>query len=103
MKAFDLLEDEDGDLAIDAVAGDLVIGLSDKQHIRDIIVSFIGYWKQFPQIGVGIDSYVSSSGKQQEIQRLAQLQLQGDGYDVKTIVAIQEPDGNFNLKIDAQR
>jgi len=37
-------------------AGDFAIGESDNQHLYDIINSFPGWWKQFPQVGVGIQT-----------------------------------------------
>ena len=51
------------------VNGDFAIAESDNQHLYDIINSFPGWWKEFPQVGVGIQNYVNSSGKQQELSR----------------------------------
>src|ERR1700744_3188772 len=78
--AYDIQLDDTGDLLF--ANGDLVTGLSDEQHIQDTINAFPGWWKEFPADGVGIISYLKSSGKQQQLARNVQLQLQADGYTV---------------------
>lgn len=82
MEASDFLLDKDGDLMINPNTGDFQIGLSDDQHIQDIIESFPGWWKEFPSIGVGILQYLNSSGQEQQIERSIKLQLTADGYEV---------------------
>jgi hypothetical protein len=61
--------------------GDLVIGESDYQHIRDTINGHPGWDKEFPTDGVGASSYVNGSGVEQTLQRSIKLQLALDGYD----------------------
>ncbi len=84
-------------------AGDFAIAESDNQHLYDIINSFPGWWKEFPQVGVGIISYVNSSGKQQELSRNILVQLEADGYTVNNLIVSQLPNGTFTIETDAAR
>jgi hypothetical protein len=97
----DFLEDEDGDLMIKD--GDLVIGYSDQQHIKDIITANVGWWKQFPQVGVGVMSYLNSSGKQQEIERSVRIQLTADGYIVGNPKVKYDVEGTLTIEPNAER
>lgn len=90
MIAQDFLLDENYDLLI--TGGDFVIGASDNQHIQDIIQSYIGWWKQFPLVGVGIQSFVNSNGQDQALSRSIQIQLQSDGFTVQSPQVIINPD-----------
>jgi hypothetical protein len=102
MIAKDFLFDDDEDLRIEN--GDLVIGDSDAQHIQDIIMSGPGWYKEFPAMGVNARIYLGSSGKEQELQRSIQLNLQSDGYRANMVRVKQNPNGTFEVsKIDATR
>jgi hypothetical protein len=101
--AKDLKLDEDGDLYIDPATGDLKIDFSDKQHIKDIINSNIGWYKQFPLVGVGIQYYLNSSGLQQQLEREIRLQLTADGYSVERPKITNNPDGTFTIEPNAVR
>lgn len=76
----DYLCGSDGDLLISN--GDFVVGISDEMHIEDTIKSDVGYWKENPQDGVGIDKYIKSTGQEQVLARSIKLQLENDGYTV---------------------
>ena len=102
MAAFsDFLLDDDGDILIQN--GDFVIGLSDENHIQDLIESFVGWWKEFPSVGVGIKQYQGSAGKEQEIEQSIKLQLQKDGYNISLVRVTPNPDSTFNIQCDATR
>jgi len=77
----DFIVDSNGDLEIQN--GDFVVGLSDFQHIQDIIYSFAGEWKQFPLVGVGIQQYLKSQNASDAVNSIKQ-QLQSDGYSLST-------------------
>ncbi len=79
MEFTDFQQDSEGDLLI--TNGDWTMGLSDQQNIQDIIEAFPGWWKQFPQLGVGIRSYVKG-GDVQELEQRILIQLTGDGFKV---------------------
>lgn len=65
---------------IKIVDNDFVYELSDKQHIEDTIKSYPLYWKQYPTDGVGVNSYVGSTGQTQKLMGEIKRQLQNDGY-----------------------
>ena len=97
----DFLLDADGDLLIQN--GDFVIGLSDEDHMQDLIESFVGWWKEYPAVGVGIKQYQASAGQEQVIERNIKLQLQGDGYDIAIVRVTPTSDSKFNIQIDGTR
>lgn len=78
----DFLLDEDGDLLIQN--GDFVVGPSDVQHVEDIIQSFLGEWKQFPFVGVGLLQYIKSEDGQKAVTSIKE-QLQADGYSLTSV------------------
>lgn len=63
-------------------SGDFKILPSDDQNIGDIVRSYPGEWKQFPEIGAGIGDYLNSSGKSQEAARKITVNLSADGFVV---------------------
>ena len=89
-KAKDIrFDDASGDLFINPLSGDFEIAESDTKHVEDIIQSFVGDWKQFPLLGVGIIRYSSSTSKLQSLLRNINVQLKGDGFKLDK-VSIQE-------------
>ena len=74
----DIAVDENGDL--DISSGDLNFVPSDNYHIQDIIYSYAGFWRNAPQIGVGIYDYIESQNKDQQLTQNITLQLKSDGY-----------------------
>jgi len=83
--------------------GDFVVDYSDKQHLKDIIYSAPNWYKEFPQLGVNIQYYLSGAGIGAELTRNVQLQLNSDGYTVNTIKFNQDTSGNYILTTDAER
>tara|TARA_R110002020_G_scaffold72109_1_gene185568 strand:+ start:3840 stop:4142 length:303 start_codon:yes stop_codon:yes gene_type:complete len=77
---------ENNDIYIDPVKGDFLITESDTQHVQDIINSFVGWWKEFPTIGVGIKKYLGASGGVQVVKRAIKIQLKSDGYRTDKII-----------------
>jgi len=71
---------EDNDLFIDSNTGDFAITQSDTQHVQDIINSWVGWWKEFPTLGVGISQYLGRSGGIQLTKRAIMVHLKSDGY-----------------------
>ena len=87
--------DDDGDLLF--VNGDLVIKESDQQHVADTINAHVGWWKEFPNDGVGISDFTNSAGSAQQLSRKIKIELNKDGYKVDN--PIIEFDANGKLKI----
>ena len=83
--------------------GDFVISDSDQQHIQDIFESEPGFWKEHPLIGVAINTYLKSSGKEQEIQVNGAIQLKSDVYQDVTVDASYTSDGTLNIATNAVR
>ncbi|MFB6456580.1 hypothetical protein ACE38W_15015 [Chitinophaga sp. Hz27] len=81
--------------------GDFVIGESDEQHIMDTINGFPGWWKENPVDGVGISSYLNSSGQEQSIARAIKLQLSSDGYRVDSPTISYGDDGRLIINPNA--
>ena len=78
----DILQDSTGDIYINPNTNDFDFGASDVNHINDIIVSFPGWWKQFPSLGVGVMAYLKGKGNSQSLLKSIRLQMQSDGYRV---------------------
>jgi hypothetical protein len=95
MDATDILLDDDGDLLI--VNDDFRIGLSDEQHIEDILISYPGEYKQSPLCGVNIRRAINGS-IDGVVRRDVRLNLEADGYQVNNIVFTES-----ELSIDAKR
>lgn len=77
-----LLIDPTGDLKI--TNGDFNIGASDQQHTYDIINDMPGEWKQYPNVGVGIDKYVKGVDMFRLHQNIT-LQLEADKFTVNDL------------------
>lgn len=80
--------------------GDFVIGKSDVAHIKDLIISSAGWWKENPLLGVGISNY-QNSGKTQELQSALKKNLEADGYDANQVKVSLDANGKFNIDISA--
>ena len=89
----DLLLDENGDL--DLTGGDLNIGYSDNQHQEHILLANKGEFREFPEIGVGIDKMLSDDDY---VPILIEMKknLEYDGMKIKNI----KIDDNGILDID---
>ncbi len=91
--------DLETDLDLKIIDGDFVISDSDQNHVINILKAYVGGYKQFPLIGVGIDYYLASAGTQQVIKRNITVQMESDGYKVNKIEVL----GQSKYSIDANR
>lgn len=89
----DILLDNFGDL--DLTGGDLNISYSDNQHQEHILLANKGEFREFPEIGVGIDKMLSDDDY---VPILIEMKknLEYDGMKIKNI----KIDDNGNLDID---
>jgi len=76
------------DLVIDL--GDFVLADSDQQNVQDIINAYKGNYKEFPLIGVGIDTYRNSTPDPSELQSIVKKQLEADGFTVNSVTIIEK-------------
>ena len=75
----DILTDENDDLLI--IDGQLVIGESDEQHVRHIVLSTQGDFKEHPLMGFGLSRYLKTPVLETEkFKRELAVQLKADGY-----------------------
>ena len=101
MAVKDFKQTDDDDFLV--ANGDFVISASDQQHLKDIIYSAPNWYKEFPQLGVNIQAYMSGKSIGAELTRSIQLQLVSDGYKVNTINVKTDKNNNFLLNTDAER
>jgi hypothetical protein len=71
------------DLSI--LGGDFRLIKSDEQHVEHILRTWVGHWKEFPLLGVGVDLYRSSSGQSGKLKTDIVSQLTNDGYLINNI------------------
>ena len=93
------------DINLDATAitasNDLPVYESDQDHIEDTIASPKGAYKEFPNDGVQIDSYLNSSGQESTIQREIILQLKSDGYRSQNPSITLDANGEMQIQPNA--
>ena len=58
--------------------GDFLTGDCSNTYIYYITSAHLGHWKQFPLVGIGIDSYLNSSTNRQLLERDIIAQLNND-------------------------
>lgn len=90
---------ENGDLLI--LNNDIVWGASDEQHIQDNINAFPGWWKENFSDGVGVRSFLNSSGQAQILARLIKLNLTSDLYQVDNPTVQFQPNGQLFINPNA--
>lgn len=82
------LSEELDELYIDPITGDFSAGISDPQHVKDIINSFVGWWKENPTLGVGARKFLGSSAGYQKLKSRVQVSLKADGYKVQKVTVV---------------
>ena len=88
----DILLDKNGDLAIEN--GDLVLGFSDYAHQEHILMSAKGEFKEFPELGVGLNRMLSDDDYMPFLID-AKKNLEYDGMKINNIKF--EENGNLNI------
>ena len=77
--------------------GDLAIGESDQQHIKDTINASPGWWKEFPTDGVDVIRYQNAAGENEKLARKIKIELEKDGYKVDNPILNYDADGTLNI------
>ena len=88
----DILLDKNGELAI--VNGDRVLGFSDYAHQEHILMSAKGEFKEFPELGVGLNRMLSDDDYMPFLID-AKKNLEYDGMKINNIKF--EENGNLNI------
>jgi len=96
----DYLLDSIGDLQI--VNGDFSIGESTSREVQDIIMSYQGWWKQFPLVGCAAPSYLNSPSIGQQLSNSIKQQLKLDGKTVTTLSSSVSADGTLTINVNGQ-
>jgi hypothetical protein len=98
--AIDFLIDNQGDLAIQG--GDFVVGQSDLQHVKHLLIAEKGNYKNAPLTGVGIRRYQFAAFSPLITTKLRadiSVQLKADGFKASVLKVRQngkiEVDGNY--------
>lgn len=94
-----LINPEDNSIMIDDT-GDFATGDSTEQEVEDIIISYPGWWKQFPLAGVGLGAYSGSPGNGQKLARSIRVQLQNDGKQLQTFSYNIDASGNLTINVN---
>lgn len=80
----DILTDEQMDLMADFYTYDIVLGESDSQQQKILLIAEPGSLKQFPNVGVGIGNFLESEDTGEMFLEIRK-QFSGDGLVMKNI------------------
>jgi hypothetical protein len=83
--------------------GDLVVGISDPQHIDHLLRAAPGQYYQFPKIGINIKQYTLDSNNRQEIQQGVRIGLEADNFNVRDVIIEEASKDSFSVDINAIR
>lgn len=97
----DILLDNNNDLQF-AANGDFTIGDSTLQEVENIIISYPGWWKQFPLVGCAATNYIGSPGVGQQLSNSINQQLKLDGKTVTSLSASINPNGTLTINVNGQ-
>ncbi|QAR31126.1 oxidase [Ornithobacterium rhinotracheale] len=78
----DILLNDDNDLEIKD--GDFVVGISNSQHQKHILIANKGEYKEFPEVGVGIVQMLADD-RYTEMLIETKKQLEYDGMQIKNV------------------
>ncbi len=96
MSRIDILVDDNGELQ--SKNNDILTGVSDVQHVADMIAENVGQYKEFPLFGVGVVKYLNSPSNINEVQADIDNNLKSDGYPRGT-VKVSNNNDTFTFKV----
>ena len=96
----DFVLDNSGDLLI--TNGDFSVGDSTGQEVQDIIMSYPGWWKQYPQAGCSAPNSINSPGNGQELSNTIMQQLKMDGKTVTSLSTAVNANGVLTINVNGQ-
>src|SRR5580704_6784555 len=96
----DILLDDTNDLLI--AAGDFSVGDSTVQEVESIIMSYPGWWKEFPLVGCAAPNYLNSPGVGQQLSNSIKQQLKLDGKTLTSFSASVNADGTLTINVNGQ-
>lgn len=95
----DILLDDNYNLQADG--RDLMVGLSDNQHVELLLISPKNSFKEFPVVGAGLEAWRKkqfSSAK--SMRREITVQLKNDGYKISELEVSEEGETILNYVND---
>ena len=96
VKDFDL--GDDLDLLFD-ISGDFLVTESDQNHVIVILTTYLGSFREFPLVGLGINRYMAATIEPSVLTRDIKVQLIADNYDVQGIKVFTD----YTYEINANR
>lgn len=76
------------DVFINPNTGDFLVADSDTQHVKDIVNAWVGWWKEYPTLGVGAKRFLGGSGGIQRLKSRVQVALKADGYKAQKVTVV---------------
>ena len=98
---YDLEVDEDGDLVFRN--GDLSIVPSNDEHVKAVITSGQGDFKQYPQVGVNINKYLNYVSIPSDLKNIISKQLIADGNVIEFLELTKVDNKNININLNTKR
>lgn len=89
----DILLSDSNDLAIRL--GDFDLGQSDAQHLALLAGSHPGEWRQWPLLGIGIDTFLQEDASQADLKHRIAVQAEYDGAKITSITIAEN---SFEIK-----
>lgn len=97
----DILLDANNNLQF-ATNGDFAVGDSALQEVENIIISYPGWWKQFPLVGCAAPNYIGSPGAGQQLSNSISQQLKIDGKTLTSFSASMNANGTLIIHVNGQ-
>ncbi len=96
----DIVLDDSGDLLI--TAGDFTVDDCIGQEIQDIIMSYPGWWKEYPLVGCAAPNYLNSPGTGQQLSNAIAQQLRLDGKVITSYSSSMNANGSVTINVNGQ-
>lgn len=92
----DILMNDDEELQF--LNGDFLVGVSDQQHVQDIMKANKGNYYQHPLVGLGSKTLINANINRDQLRQDIKIQLKADNYQPLD-VSIDE---DFDVFINAE-
>jgi hypothetical protein len=98
----DILLDNSNDLLVDEITQDFSVGDSTVQEVESIVLSYPGWWKEYPLVGCAAPNYLNSPGAGQQLSNSINQQLKLDGKTLTSFSASMNADGTLTINVNGQ-
>ncbi len=88
---------------IEALDGDIIQEIGEKQNAQDIIFASPGNYFAYPTVGVGIVAQLNSEFQLIERQRSIRSQLKKDGFTITHYQDSIDSEGNYDTDLRAEK